>query len=185
MINQFHFSLAPALRGTIWVVCAVLLTGCGQEWPISVRDRAALMIEGFGTDVRLDSVEKSDGYRTLIVPDNVLNKTHAADTTRDWSLTAERVALTNATPVLGEFMVGSTVAYMSNPGEPGMWLKTHLVSEERQGRLVFPQTARSVFVTLRPLDVHKTNDSQISYAAMKGLSVQMTTLPVLDVFVLP
>ena len=164
---------------------ASFVAACGQEWPISVLNRADHMIEGFGTGVAVDKVERSDGYRTVIVATDVQNTTFAADTTRDWSLTPDRVAASNAFPVLGEFMLGSTVAHMSEPNEPGLWLKTHLVTEQRRGRLVFPQTARSVYVTLLPMDVHKTRDSQISYAAMRGLSVQMTTLPVVDVFVLP
>ena len=53
-------------------------------------------------------------------------------------------------PSSGDGRIGSTVASLGAPGEPGFWIKTPLVSEEQTGRLVYVGSGRSVQVKLLP-----------------------------------
>lgn len=78
--------------------------------------------------------------------------------------------------------LGTTVASLGNPTEPGLWLKTPLVSGEAKGRILVSATGKSVAVTLLPLDGPQTAGSQISLSAMQSLGLGPTDLPTLDVF---
>jgi hypothetical protein len=74
------------------------------------------------------------------------------------------------------------VASLGNAGEPGLWLKTPLVSAQRQARVHFPKTGQSVAVTLIPIEGPDTAGSRISLAAMQALGAPLTDLIELDVF---
>ena len=78
--------------------------------------------------------------------------------------------------------LGQTVASLGNPTEPGLWLKTPLVSVPGTGRVVYPGTGKSVTVTLLPLDGPATAGSQISLAAMQGIGAGLADLPTIEVF---
>lgn len=76
--------------------------------------------------------------------------------------------------------LGMMVASLGDPTEPGFWAKTTLVSEVQQGRLVYPQTNKSVLVELRPAD--EGSNGQVSLAALRVLGAPLTALPELTVF---
>ena len=78
--------------------------------------------------------------------------------------------------------LGRTVASLGNAGEPGLWLKTPLVSAQRQARVHFPKTGKSVAVTLIPIEGPRTAGSRISLAAMQALGAPLTDLIEVDVF---
>ena len=77
--------------------------------------------------------------------------------------------------------LGTTVASLGNPAEPGLWLKTPLVNREQQGQVRFPQTGQSAEVTLIPLDGPVTAGSQLSLAAMQAIGAPLTGLPTIEV----
>lgn len=96
----------------------------------------------------------------------------------DTTSAADRAAAV-ATPV-GAQKLGTTIASLGSPTEPGIWLRTGLVTELVQGRVTYQGT--SVNVELRPSGGPATAGSQISLAAMRLLGAPLTGLPELTVF---
>ncbi|WP_377504411.1 D-galactarate dehydratase [Octadecabacter sp. R77987] len=98
--------------------------------------------------------------------------------------TAENRAEALAAPVepAGERALGSTIASLGSPTDPGIWLKTPLVSEVTAGRVAYPVNGKSVNVELRPSGGAVGSGSQISLAAMRLLEAPLTGLPELLVF---
>ncbi|WP_299687269.1 hypothetical protein [uncultured Tateyamaria sp.] len=77
--------------------------------------------------------------------------------------------------------LGRTVASLGNAAEPGLWLKTPLVQTEQPGTVYYPQTNKSVQVTLIPIDGPATAGSRLSLQAMQALGAPLTGLPEVDV----
>jgi hypothetical protein len=100
----------------------------------------------------------------------------ALDTT-----TAEQRAAAAAPAAAAGASLGSTVAALGSPTEPGLWLKTPLVSSERQGRVTNPANGKSATVTLIPLAGPATGGSQMSLAAMRLIEASLTDLTTVDV----
>ena len=78
-------------------------------------------------------------------------------------------------------VLGRTIVSLGSPTEPGLWLKTPLVSEETQGRVTVPGTGKSSVVTLIPLDGPPTAGSQMSLAAMRLVELSLTDLTEVEV----
>jgi hypothetical protein len=93
--------------------------------------------------------------------------------------TAEDRAAAVATPV-GQQALGTTIASLGAPTEPGIWLRTGLVTELVQGRVEYQ--GKSVNVELRPSGGEPSAGSQISLAAMRLVGAPLTGLPELTVF---
>lgn len=80
-------------------------------------------------------------------------------------------------PVSGQGkVIGTTIASLGNPAEPGLWVKTPLVTTQMQGRVSAPNGANAT-VTLIPIDGPATAGSQISLQAMQALGLPLTALP--------
>ncbi|MBU2992979.1 hypothetical protein [Octadecabacter sp. B2R22] len=95
--------------------------------------------------------------------------------------TAEDRAAAVATPVSsGERRLGTTIASLGSPTDPGIWFKTPLVSEVTQGRVVY--NGNSVAVELRPSGGVVGSGSQISLAAMRLIEAPLTGLPEVTVY---
>ncbi|WP_415402549.1 hypothetical protein [Tateyamaria sp. SN3-11] len=77
--------------------------------------------------------------------------------------------------------LGRTVASLGNAAEPGLWLKTPLVSAEQSGQVYYPETGKTVAVTLIPIDGPASAGSRLSLAAMQALGAPLTGLPEVDV----
>lgn len=82
----------------------------------------------------------------------------------------------------GEQRLGTTIASLGSPTDPGIWIKTPLVTTVTQGRVVYTATGKSVNVELRPSGGAPGSGSQISLAAMRLLEAPLTGLPELEVF---
>jgi len=82
----------------------------------------------------------------------------------------------------GEVLLGSTVASLGDPTQPGFWLRTPLVSSAGPGRVVFPGTGKSSAVALLPLAGPVTGGSRISLAAMRLVEAPLTELPTIEVY---
>ena len=97
---------------------------------------------------------------------------------------AEQTVKEPDAPVLDAVVgtLGRTVASLGNAAEPGLWLKTPLVQAERSGRVFYPETGKSVAVTLIPIEGPLTAGSRLSLAAMQELGAPLTGLPEVDVF---
>ena len=85
-------------------------------------------------------------------------------------------------PEVSTGTLGRTIASLGNAAEPGLWLKTPLVSAEQPGRVYYPDTNTTVDVTLIPIDGPDTAGSRLSLAAMQALGAPLTGLPEVDVF---
>lgn len=108
----------------------------------------------------------------------------AARTEEDFDVTteAEREVAAAAPQTGGEVSLGTTVASLGDPTQPGFWLKTPLVSAPAKGRVVFPGSGKSSAVDLIPLDGPATGGSRISLAAMRLIEAPLTELPTIEVY---
>ena len=103
----------------------------------------------------------------------------AARTVEQFDTTTEEQRVAAAAPASGGSLLGTTVASLGDPGRPGFWAETELVSEVTTGRLVFPASGKRVEVELTPADGGGT---RVSLAAMRVLEAPLTDLPVLEVY---
>jgi hypothetical protein len=76
--------------------------------------------------------------------------------------------------------IGTTLATLGSPADPGIWVKTPLVSEAVMGRVEY--RGRSVNVELRPSGGEDGAGSQISLAAMRLIEAPLTEIVELSVF---
>lgn len=77
-------------------------------------------------------------------------------------------------------VLGTTVASLGSVSEPGLWLKTPLVSAMQPGRVRLPGGS-AIEVQLLPIEGAETAGSRISLAAMQALGVPLGDLPTLEV----
>ena len=116
------------------------------------------------------------------VPPPQGNTPEALDTTTE----AERKeAVAEAQATGGARALGSTVASLGAVSEPGIWIKTPLVTAPAKGRVDYPAKGTSVAVDLIPLDAAPGSGSRLSLAAMRLLEADLTSLPDVQVFQLP
>ena len=80
----------------------------------------------------------------------------------------------------GETRLGTTIASLGNPADPGIWLETPLVSALTPGSVKL--NGKTVKVELRPSGGAAGSGSEISLAAMRLLNVPLTDLPTIEVF---
>ncbi len=131
-----------------------------------------------GTEGPLDATEVAQPALALPPPEN-------AQTAEEFDTTsaAERAeAVAEAGPAGGERDLGTTLASLGAVGEPGIWLKTPLVSEPGRGRVEYPEKGTKVAVELIPIQGEPGSGSRISLAAMRLLEADLTSLPELRVF---
>jgi hypothetical protein len=105
------------------------------------------------------------------------NTEDALDTTTE----EERSAALAAPEPAGERELGTTVASLGSPTEPGIWMATPLVSAVTPGRVV-AENGKSVQLELRPLDGPPTAGSRISLPALRLLEVGLAGLHTLTVY---
>ena len=99
----------------------------------------------------------------------------------DTTTRAVRVAAA-AAPVRGEQRLGTTIASLGDPSQPGFWIKTPLVGSEADGRIVNPANGKSAKVRLIPLGGPASGGSQVSLAALQLIGVSLTDLPMIEVY---
>ncbi len=100
----------------------------------------------------------------------------ALDTT-----TPQQRAAAAAPPEAPSKALGTTVATLGSPTEPGLWLKTPLVSVEQQGRVTNPANGKSSLVTLIPIEGPETAGSRMSLAALRLIEASLTDLTEVEV----
>lgn len=92
----------------------------------------------------------------------------------------DRAAAVAEPAAIGERRLGTTVASLGSPTEPGFWLKTPLVTSLTQGRVAY--NGKFVSVELRPSGGAPGSGSQISLSAMRLLGAPLTGLPEVVVY---
>ena len=100
----------------------------------------------------------------------------------DTTTGAERAAAASAAPVPSEARLGTTIASLGDPADPGFWAETGLVTEVRQGRLEYTATGKSVNVELRPSGNAPGSGTRVSLPALRVLEAPLTDLPELVVY---
>ena len=108
----------------------------------------------------------------------------AAQSAADLNTTtsAERVEAAAApASASAERRLGSTVASLGDPSQPGFWVKTPLVQSETNGRIVNPANGKSAKVRLIPLG-GAGGGSQVSLPALQLIGVSLTDLPLIEVY---
>lgn len=75
-------------------------------------------------------------------------------------------------PLRGE--LGATVVSLGAAGEPGMWLKTPLVTQTQKGRVY--HNGLWLAVTLIPIEGEAGAGSRMSLSAMRALELPLTEL---------
>lgn len=150
------------VRGMRWVMlicCGALLGGCAAlpklapEREVAGEGRAV----GVTTDILVRPRARPEGVAAVAEPE---------------------VVGPVAAPEQG--LLGTTVASLGSLSEPGLWLKTPLVSSAQAGRVRMPG-GTSVEVQLLPLEGPETAGSRISIGAMQALGVPLGDLPTLEV----
>lgn len=99
----------------------------------------------------------------------------------DTTTPAQRQAAARA-PEAAETRLGTTIASLGDPTQPGFWIKTPLVTARAVGRIVNPATGKSATVDLIPLEGPASGGSQVSLSALQLIGVSLTDLPVIEVY---
>jgi hypothetical protein len=151
-----------------------LLLGLGACAQVSsIRDRLP------GQEAEADDSAETPREIVDIVaappPRTGANTADALDTTTD----EQRVAATAAPETEGE-RLGQVAASLGDPTDPGIWMRTALVSSRQSGRVEVAGTGRGATVELIPLDGE--GGAQLSLAAMRILQVPLTELPTVTVY---
>jgi len=98
----------------------------------------------------------------------------------DTTTAQDRAAAVVPVATAGERRLGTTIATLGSPTDPGLWFKTPLVTSVINGRVVY--NGRSVNVELRPSGGASGSGSQISLAAMRLIEAPLTGLPEVTVY---
>ena len=132
-------------------------------------------------DVEAAAVEAEPAALPVEVTPPPANATTAEqfDTT---SAEERAAAVQEAQAAGGDRNLGTTIASLGAVAEPGIWMKTPLVSAPGKGRVEYPAKGTSVAVDLIPLEGDAGAGSQLSLAAMRLLEADLTGLPEVQVF---
>ncbi len=99
----------------------------------------------------------------------------------DQTSPAERAAALAPSGAQGQ-LLGQTLASLGSPADPGIWLRTGLVTQVVQGRIEVIGGGGNLRVELRPSGSAPGGGSQLSLAAFSALGIPLTQLVDLRVF---
>ena len=99
----------------------------------------------------------------------------------DTTSAEDRAEAVAAEPESGERSLGTTLTTLGSPTDPGIWLKTPLVSELQMGRATYGQNGRTIALELRPSGGASGSGSQLSLAAMRLLDAPLTEVVEIEV----
>ena len=91
-------------------------------------------------------------------------------------------AVAVSAPAASSSQLGTTNVSLGSPSDPGIWLKTGLVTSLQKGRVVYPGNGKAVTLELRPSGGAASASSQMSLAAMRLLDIPLTALADVEVF---
>ena len=79
-----------------------------------------------------------------------------------------------AVPEITALELGTTLATLGDPSDPGLWMKTPLVVEVMQGRVAYQDI--EITLELRPSGGDAGSGSQLSLSAMRLLDIPLTSV---------
>ncbi|MEL7212459.1 MAG: hypothetical protein AAGK92_07345 [Pseudomonadota bacterium] len=152
-----------------WVMLAAMLAGCALV-PQEPSTGEPPVIDEIPDDVR--------GPEPAPPPPSARTAEQFDTTTAE-----ERAEVIQAAAApAGDRSLGTTVASLGDPADPGFWLKTPLVTTEQPGRVEYAAAGTKVAVTLIPIEGPATGGSRLSLPAMRLLQAPLTGLPEITVF---
>jgi hypothetical protein len=151
----------------ISVVALAALSACAQM-PFGKKTDTAMV----------DGVSAPAAAQSAAIPSGAAKTAAALDTTTE----AQRSAAAVKPAAAAEKKLGTTIASLGDPTDPGFWIKTSLVSVNATGRVEDPATGKSVQVELIPSGAGAGAGSQMSLPAMRLLGVSLTDLPEVAVY---
>lgn len=156
--------------GLAWTGLAlVMLAGCGQIGALRPSAPAPADATPITTDV--PAANAPPPPRGAVTAEQF-----------DTTTAADRAEAAAAPAVPGERRLGTTIASLGSPADPGFWAETGLVDAPVAGRLEYPANGTSVQVELRPSGGAPGSGTRVSLAAMRVLGAPLTGLPELVVF---
>ncbi len=160
----------------MYPLCFVVLAGCSS----TAFDRK---LDGvFGIDRQVIDAAVASAVEVPVVvapppPETAVSVEDFDTTTADDRAAAATVVAEDDAPL------GTTIASLGSPTEPGIWLKTPLVTTVTMGRIVYEGNAISA--ELRPSGGTPGSGSEMSLAAMRLIAAPLTGLPEVTVFAAP
>jgi len=148
------------------LAASIALSGCAQVGIFQRKDAQG--------EVRAPIVADTP------VPDAGAQSAEALDTT-----TPEQRRAAAAPVASGARVLGTTVASLGSPTEPGFWLKTPLVKSEMAGSVKNRANGKSASVMLIPIEAEATAGSRMSLPAMRLIDASLTDLTEVEVSVTP
>ncbi|MEX1235133.1 MAG: hypothetical protein WEB56_09125 [Roseovarius sp.] len=158
------------MKRILCLVALSVLTGCANapEW------------------LRPDAAKPEPEPEPVVAaPSESLTPPVTARTAEQFDTSSAEDKAAAAAPAAGGRALGTTIASLGAPGEPGFWLKTPLVTAAGPGRVVYPANGKSVKVDLIALDAEPGSGSRMSLAALRVIEAPLTGLPEVQVFALP
>lgn len=101
-----------------------------------------------------------------------------ANTVEEFDTTTEedREAALATPAATGEINLGSTLATLGDPADPGIWMSTPLVDQLVMGRVEVVATGKSITIELRPSGGEPGSGSSLSLPAMGLLEIPLTAI---------
>ena len=141
------------MRSLFVLMCCAFATACSQPWdPFSV-----------------DAPDPVPEPEAAAVPAEAAPEIETAPD-------PQRAAL----PASGN--LGTTIATLGDPTQPGLWAETPLVDRVRSGRLTDSATGSSAAVELRPAPGAVGAGSRVSLDTLRALGAPLTALVELTVY---
>lgn len=165
------------MRYLVYGFAAVLaLSACART---PATEAAAPTFEGAVTR----PVARPSALETRAAPPPSTARTAAQfDTVSAGEKAAAEAAAQEAAAAGAGRALGVTIASLGDPAQPGLWIKTPLVSTAGRGRVVYPKTGKAVELDLIPLEGPMTGGSRMSLAALRVLEAPLTDLPEVEVY---
>jgi hypothetical protein len=171
------------------ISAALTLSACAQLGMGQPEDSGAPVVANPAQEVALapsDLPEATAADVAAVKADPVLTSAppppKAAKTQEALDTTTAAQRSQAAAPAAPEAkLLGTTIASLGSPTEPGFWLKTPLVKTETRGRVTNKANGKSSAVTLIPIDGPATGGSRLSLPAMRLIEASLTELTELEV----
>ena len=155
------------------------LSACAQLGPRQPEDSSAPEQEAVTvSDAEAGAAPADPVLTSAPPPPRAANTQATLDTTTPEQ---RKQAAAPVAPDAGVKSLGTTVASLGSPTEPGFWLKTPLVKVEAAGRVTNKANGKSSAVTLIPIDGPATGGSRLSLPAMRLIEASLTDLTELEV----
>lgn len=176
--------LCGAMTMTLLALTACSQNGAGTKKPVPGEVLSTMTDPATGQPVIAGPVLTGTAPRTPGKVNSISSIGEGvAQSAQNLNTTTKTEQAQAAAPPAGrEQRLGTTIASLGDPSQPGFWIKTPLVRSETSGRIVNPATGKSAKVQLIPLGGPASGGSQVSLPALQLIGVSLTDLPAIEVY---